>query len=449
MTKLTASSAEEMPALDGVRALCSMWIVVFHSLCFTAVFYPRAEFEAWWHAPQLVILRNGFSAVDIFFVLTGYLLAYPLVKAGANLDPKTISLKSYYYKRFVQRILPAYVVVIVVYTAWHFRDNCMYPLSLVASNGVPDFLRKVLGNETSCVPADIEKTWGNVLFINNFFPLGGVLSHTWSLAVQGQFYFWLPIIVKWIGNRRKLLVATVVGVFAHAAFRYWVLTLAHDGQAPRPTYPYEEPDVMEFLKWYNIYYSLTPMRAGALLTGVLWAFAQAKLDRTLLSKLQSSWLLALLPVAMAPVIYAHFVYDPSHWRLALFDIGGTVWVLAATIYLFLIVNQIGFIAVGLNKLLSARYWKIFSDLSYALFLVHPVIQIKIFAALTPLSSDWLSIARNSSITILVSYACAVPLHFLVEKPAAQWLGSLYGSASPRTDAKLVASSEQQQRTKAE
>ena len=69
------------PALDGVRAVMCLWMIVFHSYCWTHFFLTVDEYKAIADHPLVRhAVLPGFMAVDVFFVLTGYLLAAPLFR---------------------------------------------------------------------------------------------------------------------------------------------------------------------------------------------------------------------------------------------------------------------------------------------------------------------------------------------------------------------------------
>ena len=82
-----------------------MWVVVFHVSYHIVMFATREQFEEYWLQDSLFfgILRNGLAAVDIFFILTGFLLAQPVL-AGEQ----TGSWRSFVWRR-VTRVYPSYV----------------------------------------------------------------------------------------------------------------------------------------------------------------------------------------------------------------------------------------------------------------------------------------------------------------------------------------------------
>jgi peptidoglycan/LPS O-acetylase OafA/YrhL len=120
--------------------------------------------------------RFGWIGVDLFFVLSGYLiggqLLAPLVRA------QSINLQRFLARRAL-RILPAYFVILAIYAflpSWREYPE-MFPL------------------------------WKFVFSLQNIGLRGGTaFSHAWSLAVEDQFYLFLPLILLFITRRRRAAV---------------------------------------------------------------------------------------------------------------------------------------------------------------------------------------------------------------------------------------------------
>ncbi len=143
--------------IDGLRALAVIPVMLFH-----------AGFK---------IFEGGFIGVDIFFVISGYLITYIIID---QLSKNKFSLKNFYERR-AKRILPALFLVMVA--CFPFAFFLMKPYQII------DFSESVLS--TSFFGS-------NFLF---FFESGYFdgpselkpLLHTWSLAVEEQFYLFFPL----------------------------------------------------------------------------------------------------------------------------------------------------------------------------------------------------------------------------------------------------------------
>lgn len=144
------------------------------------------------------ISKFGWTGVDLFFVLSGYLIASPLFLKIAS--SKKIPLKQFFLKRFF-RIIPAYGVVVAVYF---------------------------------CLPSVHEREalapiWKYLTFTQNIgldLRTQGTFSHAWSLCIEEQFYLLLPLLLaalvyfNAIKNGYRLLIALFLFGFAARYYSY-------------------------------------------------------------------------------------------------------------------------------------------------------------------------------------------------------------------------------------
>ena len=128
--------------------------------------------------------RFGWVGVDLFFVLSGYLIGGQLF--GQLQRSGQIRFGRFYARRAL-RILPAYFVVLAVY------------FSLPALREFPN----------------ISPLWKFLLSVQNIGLIGGTsFSHAWSLAVEDQFYLLLPIVLLGLSRSRRAAVVTPILIFA-------------------------------------------------------------------------------------------------------------------------------------------------------------------------------------------------------------------------------------------
>lgn len=158
--------------IDGLRALAVIPVVFFH-----------AGFE---------MFKGGFVGVDVFFVISGFLITSIIL---GDLKAGKFSLIGFYDRR-IRRILPALFLVLMVSLAaacfW------MFPYELV------DFAKSLLA--TIFFGSNIF-FWQNSGYFDSASELKPLL-HTWSLAVEEQYYFFLPILMIffWKMYRQKWLI---------------------------------------------------------------------------------------------------------------------------------------------------------------------------------------------------------------------------------------------------
>ena len=173
------------PGLDGVRALAVLAVIAFH--------------EGLRAAP------GGFLGVDVFFVLSGYLITDLLVSRRDRLGQ--LDLRDFWVRR-ARRLLPALAVVLVVVTA----------AVAVIEPGQLDALRPALAAAVT-----YSSNWYQALHHQSYFATFGPpapLQHLWSLAIEEQFYLVWPLLllaIMRIGDRRVRAGAAWAGAAASAA----------------------------------------------------------------------------------------------------------------------------------------------------------------------------------------------------------------------------------------
>ncbi len=166
MTELSANRTY-YPALDGLRGLAILLVVLYHNFSFInySVF--------------------GWIGVDLFFVLSGYLITGLLL----NSLESTHYIRNFYIKR-VLRIFPLYYLCLIIF------------IIILPSIGVYNReLQYYVDNQL----------WfwfylQNWLLSFHFPKTGALLNHFWSLAVEEQFYLVWPFIILWLRKPKKLLI---------------------------------------------------------------------------------------------------------------------------------------------------------------------------------------------------------------------------------------------------
>jgi peptidoglycan/LPS O-acetylase OafA/YrhL len=166
-----------IPSLDGLRAL-SIGLVLIAHLNSTHGF-PFS------HAAPLEIIDWGALGVRVFFVISGFLITGLLLQENAKTG--TISLKHFYFRRTL-RIFPAY----------YFFILCIV---IAAAIGLVNLSKgDVLAAVTYTMNYHNARSWS--------------LGHSWSLAVEEQFYLLWPATLYFAGVRRGLWIAAAFVVLA-------------------------------------------------------------------------------------------------------------------------------------------------------------------------------------------------------------------------------------------
>ncbi|MEY2482518.1 MAG: hypothetical protein QOK24_1046 [Verrucomicrobiota bacterium] len=207
------------PGLDLLRAIAIVLVVLYHAGLF--------GFEL----PH-DLQRFGWIGVDLFFVLSGYLIAGQLLSALAR--GKKLNARRFYWRRAL-RILPAYLVVVaicVLLPSWREYPT-MPPL------------------------------WKFLTFTQNLGLRGGTtFSHAWSLCIESQFYLVLPFLLLALARFRRghwlvpcavLLCGIVIrGVLAHINL-----------SSPSPSFGFWQKFI-----YYPTYARLDPLTMGVTLAAI-------------------------------------------------------------------------------------------------------------------------------------------------------------------------------------
>src|SRR5580704_1763747 len=105
---LAASKPGRVPELDGIRALAIWLVLVFHAVATPAATRVGATLTGW-HAAVWQAINHGWLGVDLFFVLSGFLITGILLDA----KPRDDYFRRFYVRR-VLRILPAYYGLLAI-----------------------------------------------------------------------------------------------------------------------------------------------------------------------------------------------------------------------------------------------------------------------------------------------------------------------------------------------
>ncbi|MGA9800570.1 MAG: acyltransferase family protein [Terriglobales bacterium] len=154
------------PDIEGLRGIAVLLVVAFHS--------------------HLLLFRGGFLGVDIFFVLSGYLITALLLQELETTG--TLSLVGFYARR-ARRLLPAAAVVVA--------------FIVVAGIFLLSPIEQLLYSKTALATTLYASNLWFIHQSSDYFAAdtaNNPLLHTWSLAVEEQFYFVWPILV-WVGFR--------------------------------------------------------------------------------------------------------------------------------------------------------------------------------------------------------------------------------------------------------
>jgi peptidoglycan/LPS O-acetylase OafA/YrhL len=348
---------ERVPELDGLRGTAILMVVVFHYL------EQQGTVAGGGLTPffQRLVLM-GWSGVDLFFVLSGFLIGGILVDARNS--PSYF--KTFYTRRFF-RIIPIYYLWILAY---------------VVLVGVAGPVLRARSN-SGVILALGAPIYSHFLFLQNLMviPFAGLagawFSHLWSLAVEEQFYLISPLVVRLLSVR--LLTIFLAGVIAAAPLLRVVLLSVHT-----------DPWLVS---------ALMPCRADSLAIGMLAAvFWRRERFREWLSD-RSGVLYAILAALFAGVV-ALWKWSPQSQTWGMESIGFT-WLAAfyVVILLLALVRQEGAIA----RWARMAWLRELGRVSYCVYIIHLVVNVVFHSLLrraSPATPDW----RGAAVTLFAAFA---------------------------------------------
>jgi peptidoglycan/LPS O-acetylase OafA/YrhL len=313
-------------------------------------------------------LPGGFIGVDVFFVLSGFLITTLLVVEHAHTG--RIDLRAFYVRR-VARLFPAMAALIVG----------VLVLDMFIPNPVDGTNQRL---DAIAVLAYI----GNGFFALEHDGLG-YLSHTWSLAIEEQFYLaWpLALIVLMAKGRRTALIVLGVAVAAIVVARVGVYAIDH-----------------RFAIDYG--YANTFSRADSLLVGCLLALCAGRLGALL-----STPIAFLAAAALGAVALTTTILTPAMM------LGGyTAIALAAAI---IIGNVHAYPGGPLARVLALRPLASVGLISYGLYLYH-------YPVLIALGSTDLRSSHRAVIGLAMTFLIASISYFVIERPARRAIRARWG-----------------------
>lgn len=188
---MTPASQKYVPEIDGLRALAVAAVVLFHL--------------------QVSGVPGGFVGVDVFFVISGYLITHGLLqelKSSGRVD------LGRFYMRRARRLLPALYAVLL--------GSVVVAVASLSHHRLPEFGRSLIAATLSLSNVHFYLGSGYFDTASDYKPL----LHTWSLGVEEQFYLLWPLLT-WLAWRMRQQTLPMAAMFLAASLllSQWLLSV--------------------------------------------------------------------------------------------------------------------------------------------------------------------------------------------------------------------------------
>lgn len=340
------------PAFDGIRALAVLPVVAYH--CFVPGF------------------TGGFFGVDVFFVLSGFLIT-SLLNAEV-LDTGDISLRRFYVRRLL-RLGPPLVLMLAVYLA-------VAPLAWPSIPTRDHFLHASLA---ALYLSDYSQAWWGI---------PEVLRHTWSLSVEEHYYLLWPLLGLWLLRaKRQTQIAVLILLF-------WVATL------------WRIVDIVYFRDWPGVYYRFDARISGLILGGLLSVLSQP-LSRIPKPTADGIGLAGTVAFAGCCATFETYQIGSYIWGVTLAEFSAAALIVAAA-------NS----QTVTHRLLSLRGPVYIGVLSYGIYLWHAPIALWV--------EGFLPWDAAFAVVLTTSVGLASTSYMLLEQPIRRYRNTRWGRAATAT-----------------
>ena len=353
---ITPKPTSRLSGLDGLRAIAVVGVLLYHA--------------------DVAWLPGGFLGVDLFFVISGFLITWLLIAERQRYGG--IALGRFYLRR-ARRLLPALVAMVVtttVFMALFFRSDL-------------DQARGDVG-----AAAGYFSNWWYILHHRSYFVASGrqpPFLHLWSLAVEEQFYLlWPVLLIIVLLVRARLRWVFAVAVCGAVASAWWMRVIAIQGNVPFDT------------DSSRVYFG-TDTHASALLLGAAGAAVMAALARRRARVAGGEVSLVATVFAdliglgsLAAVGYA--MHEVSEWSPRLYH-GGFFVFAAATLLVVVTVSLPGSLLGGLLDVAPLRW---IGARSYGLYLWHWPVFVYTRPGLDWQLHGWQALAARLAITAVLT-----------------------------------------------
>ncbi|XP_071495105.1 O-acyltransferase like protein-like [Diadema antillarum] len=398
-----------MAVLNGLRVLSMFWVILGHSCQFVLGFVSNAsQYYAMAGNMGFLAILNGTYSVDTFFVLSGFLVTYLTLK---QIDSKklnsVLSWCLFYFHRW-WRLTPVYMVAMGIWALLmpHFGQGFL-------KEGLGDFVKSFCRRYW----------WTHLLYFNNLLPFPGSVDEScmgwsWYLANDMQFFIISPLILVILHKNAKAGMALIISLLVVSLSALFGLNYYYgfsiNGQESYTGRPLEPSNA-------DITYAKPYTRIPTYLVGMVVGYVMFRLKDKKDFKLNKvvacvGWVLAL--GTMFGVIYGvHWAqgrYSPFAEALIYLTFSRLAWGVAVGWVIFACLVGAG---GPIGEFLGWSFWVPMARLSYAAYLIHPVLMTNnVYTTQFLYNMTYVTIAYHFIGNVVVSYTAALVLSLLIEGP---------------------------------
>jgi peptidoglycan/LPS O-acetylase OafA/YrhL len=352
------TSGQFIPEIDGLRFIAIGTVVLFHIAVDLAAKDPARWSIPTSGTPLAMVARNGAFGVQLFFVISGFILAVPFANRWLKGTPP-VSLRRYYLRRLTRLEPPYFAVMIALFVI------------LCAGEGFSRLMPHLLASLTY----SHNLIFGEESLINNV---------AWSLEIEIQFYVLVPLLTLVFALSRPLVRRSVIvaGICLGSA-----LSAEFIGGASRPYY-----SILNFSQYFLLGFLLVDLRLSGVLT----------------RKRSFAW--DVVTVIAWPCLVLLLSASSDHLGAGI-AIALPLLVLAAYVAAFR--------GTVTNRVLSMGWLTAVGGMCYTIYLIHNPLLGAILSrtkALTPTSSWSINFLGQVVVATPVVLAVSSVLFLLIEKP---------------------------------
>ena len=361
-------------SLDGLRAIAILWVVSHH-----------------WMRNLCRFFKNGDLGVDLFFILSGFLMAFVLLKEQTKHG--SIDYWQFYCKRFI-RIWPALFVYKLI-------ELVLHPSSLL-----------------------IKSMFVDLSFLTNLVPIRE--THLWSVSVEYQMYFISPFVITSM-TRHGPYVAPILLILLSIALNFLVIVYFCPESLRDPhILGIEHNEVCEIGETWFWLYAEFYTRMGPYFLGMIAAYWHLNLEKAPTRRVE------LEVSAVSLIVY-----------IAIQGAGGATWYPGVILWMYRISSRVifatcwaylmpGLLSIDeiasyfptkhLRRFLSANFWVPIATISYSFYLIHQECKyaaMKTFPKIEGETALLMTIGRKGCeifMAVATSILGASLIFILVERP---------------------------------